>query len=66
MATLASSSNKAANAEEGWSATDSEDGDSAFNVSITSRVIDTSKPGTYELTYSVEDSEGLSTFNEDH
>ena len=48
--------------EEGWSATDPEDGDLSTNVSVTSsRVIDTSKPGTYELTYSVEDSEGLST-----
>ena len=48
--------------EEGWSASDPEDGDLSTNVNVTSpREIDTSKPGTYELTYSVEDSEGLST-----
>ena len=45
--------------EEGWSASDPEDGDLSTNVSVTSpSAIDTSKPGTYELTYSVEDSEG--------
>lgn len=46
---------------EGVTAQDSEDGDLTSSISITNNTVDTTKPGTYEVTYEVADSKNKKT-----
>ena len=47
--------------KEGVTASDSEDGDLTSSISITNNTVDTTKPGTYEVTYEVADSKNKKT-----
>lgn len=48
------------NALDGVTASDKEDGDITKNIEVISNNVDTSKAGTYEVTYKVADSQGAS------
>ncbi len=53
--------NQSFNALSGVTATDSEDGVLTSKIKVTKNTVDTSKSGTYQVTYEVSDSKGLTT-----